>query len=154
MVNKTISLSFEIFEKLKGEENASNLIDSLLRKHYGGDPDAIKAEIMRLQVCNKALQGDLQAIEAKEAEAQKTLISKLLLRATAEKLNLGMIEKKRIESPERKEKLKEIMKDAWKAWDSPAEEFEKFYENFEKGLFKNIAGYCEANGIKKKEKVK
>jgi type I restriction enzyme R subunit len=32
------------------------------------------------------------------------------------------------------------------------EEFEKFYADYEKGLFKNVAGYCEANGIKKKEK--
>ena len=129
---------------MKGEENASNLIDSLLRKHYGGDPDAIKAEISSLQARNEALQGDLQAIEAKEAEAQKT--------AAAQKLKQDVIEKKRIESPEHKEKLKEIMKDAWKAWDSPAEEFDKFYSDYEKGLFKNIAGYCEANGIKKKEK--
>jgi len=34
MRNKTISLSEDIFEKLTGEDNASNLIDTLLRKHY------------------------------------------------------------------------------------------------------------------------
>ena len=34
MVNKTISLSEEIFQRLKFESNASGLIDSLLKQHY------------------------------------------------------------------------------------------------------------------------
>ena len=129
---------------LAKESNASNLIDSLLKKHYGGNPDIIKQEIMQLQARNEALQGDLQAIEAKEQEAQKT--------AAAEKDEEIKEVKRRRESPESKEKLKEILKEAWKIWDSPAEEFEKCWEDLEKGLFKSIAGYCEANGILKREK--
>jgi molecular chaperone GrpE (heat shock protein) len=34
MVNKTISISDFLFEKLKEESNASGLIERLLRKHY------------------------------------------------------------------------------------------------------------------------
>lgn len=47
MVNKTISLSPEMFETLKNEENASALIERLLKNYYscgGEEKEAVKDE--------------------------------------------------------------------------------------------------------------
>jgi len=147
---KYIYFEDEVCLLLEKEGNMSFLINKLLKEHFGKKTDinAIKAELSAVEAQHEALAGSL--LEASKKAAEKFDEEKK--QAESIKAKQEEIEKKKRESPEHKERCRLMLKDAWKAWDSPAEEFDKFYEDYEKGLFKNIAGYCEANGIKKKEK--
>jgi hypothetical protein len=39
-VNKTLSLPIDVVEQLEQEDNQSQLVENLLRDHYGMDTDA------------------------------------------------------------------------------------------------------------------
>lgn len=66
MVNKTISLTEEMFNKLKGEENASALIDGLLREFY-------KYNIQDIEEINK----EIDKLREKEKESGNKIENEL-----------------------------------------------------------------------------
>jgi len=143
--NKMISIDEDLLARLRLESNASSLIESLLTAYYGAkaDPKAMKAEIMRLEAQKQAAEGDLQAIEAKEAEAKKTAAAEIEVKPKAEM------------DPAKK---KAIQRQAFDGWDFPKEHadkmFEAFYSELESGMSKNLIEYCKRYNIKKKEKSK
>lgn len=70
MRNKTISITEEIYEQLKEEDNASNLIVSLLEKHYNNiKPKEIEPEkdvFSQLEDNNVIINNDLATNKLRE----------------------------------------------------------------------------------------
>jgi len=69
MVNKTISLTEEMFNKVRGEENASALIDRLLRNHF-------KFDKLNLEEINNKINSSKELI-VKNTETIESEIEKL-----------------------------------------------------------------------------
>jgi hypothetical protein len=82
MKNKTISISEDMFARLKEVENASGLIDCLLRSHFDSlkpvAKETLEEERMRiLDETNKKIElveKEIQKIEQTEAEKEADLI--------------------------------------------------------------------------------
>lgn len=72
MVNKTISLSYWVDEKIKQEFNASGLIDSLLRQHYKYCEEN-KLEEAKLELEKKEAKERIEAIRKQCMEEEGDL---------------------------------------------------------------------------------
>ena len=76
-VNQTISLDYDLVQKLRGEANASGLINQLLTSHYG-DPrseeqiiDDVKAKIAEKEAKIKHEKKFQKKLEKRMAEMKK-----------------------------------------------------------------------------------
>lgn len=144
--NKTISLSDDIALKLKGEANASSLIDNLLRQHYDHLGLRSKEELMKTI-------NELKAEEEKVMETltQVTVHEKEI--ASVEQTNIDK-EKERadawLNSAARWDKLRELQHYAWEAYEGTEEQFTLFFQDLKDGRTKNLVTWTNDHGIHKK----
>jgi hypothetical protein len=101
MVNKTISLTEEIIFKLKDEENASALIEKLLRDYY-------KFNVKNLEDVNQRL-NQIKELRNNEIERKETEIEKL----TRVKIQIEKQEQDKQEQEERAKRKKEEWKQSF-----------------------------------------
>lgn len=73
MVNKMITVSIELYEKLRNEDNASRLIQRLLTDHYRLDSNPEQLEAMMFK---KKQEMDKLIYDMKEAKKFEGLASK------------------------------------------------------------------------------
>jgi len=79
MVNKTISIPYDLNEKLKEEDNASALISSILNQHYDSlrgvevkSPKDIQVEVIELQKEIKEKKKEIEELKVIEITEEKT----------------------------------------------------------------------------------
>ena len=147
MVNKTISLSWEMFDKLKTEDNASQLINNLLINHYNtiGNPSE-KLEEVKKQIEEKT----------KEAEELKEKVEEIQINREIAKTEITT-DKEKLQKKTDEESLrllKEHQREAFNNWAIPKEQIELLFEEYFNLLtndkVKNIIEFMTHKGIFRK----
>ena len=93
MVNKTISISYQLSLLLSKEENASALISNLLNNYYQTEtkkekrPDDVVEEIQELQKVIEEKEKEFVVLSEKHIEVEKTEAEKEAWRVKNEELN-------------------------------------------------------------------
>jgi len=147
MVNKTISLSQEIFDKLRGEDNASALIDTLLINHYNlvQSPkekwEELKKEIELKSQQAESLQNKVEAMEKKKDEMINIELEK---------------ESMKEESEETWERRKKLQYEVFKLWDIKKDEFDLLFNEFfnllKEHKINNVIEFMNLHNINRKQK--
>ena len=147
MVNKTISLSWEMFDKLKTEDNASQLINNLLINHYNtiGNPSE-KLEEVKKQIEEKT----------KEAEELKEKVEEIQINREIAKTEITT-DKEKLQKKTDEESLnllKQHQREAFNNWAIPKEQIELLFEEYFNLLMndevKNIIEFMSKRGIFRK----
>jgi len=150
--NKTISIEEDIFNRLKKESNASDLIERLLKAYFketeNPDANAIKERIKAVEAQKQAYEGDLMAVTIKEQERQQAIETDMLRRAKeaeAEKV-----------SPEFLAHRKSMQREAFDLFDIPKEKkdslFDEYFAELDLGMVRNLTTWAANKGFKKKER--
>jgi hypothetical protein len=150
MVNKTISIPFEINEQLKNLENASGLITDLLITHFKLDADSIEDIEEKQKEIKSKEQKFLEQLEDdfKLLENKKTIIKK----------QTEFIEKKqKLTDEKKKEMIKSIKKNFKDLTNTEMtdEQLKKYLDNLKKKDNYNIFMFveeCQTNNTSKEEK--
>lgn len=76
--NKTISLSEEVFERLKQEDNSSALIDSLLYKHFNSTKSVkeLEADLKKVEIIEET-NAKINALEEEKKKLED--VTKVML---------------------------------------------------------------------------
>ncbi len=142
MINKTISIPYEIHLKLKEEDNASGLITSLLVDYYRFnrvDLDTIRGEIDQIKhkkrQYSKEIKSDLKKLEEVESSLEEKGEEEVEVEKATEDKKLSI--KKRFGEVWLEEKGEEPEEDI----------FEEFWGEFNNPLMKtNIYSFIEDHG--------
>lgn len=153
MVNKTISLTEDMFNRLKDEENSSGLIEALLREHYNSI-DLIADE----DKLNKRIE-ELEQEESKEKTKSQTEIEKLkaireqIKQKKQEEENKANLEKQKY--PKTIENLKDFARDLFDVEESELQGIAELFhiERNIKGEYDTWFDWGKAKGLKFKEGV-
>lgn len=130
MVNKTISLTEETFDRLKTEDNASALIERLLKEYYQyniTNPEEINKRIQKLKEKKNLKNGELDKEIQKLQKIQNSIdTEKREKEKIKEKeLNLKREERnnffKNYKDLTNQEATEELWKEFKRRWDSPKE---------------------------------
>lgn len=81
-INKLMSLDFELVEKLKKEQNASKLVNDLIKQHYSGgqmSKDALRQEIINKKALVAGETHNLKELESQmnELTRPKTMAERI-----------------------------------------------------------------------------
>ena len=142
MATRYISLSDDLNERLKLEENASRLIQELLTKHYNS-----------LASPKDKLEELKSEIEIKTKEAEK--LNSKVLEIEKRKDEYIQEEIKKVEKEPNWERTRILQRELINNYlidkDKKEEVFEDFFNLLREGRVKNMVDYMDSKGIKRKE---
>ena len=147
MATRYIYLSDEINNKLKLEENASNLIVTLLTQHYEKqETPQEKLSTIQTDIDQKQKELEYTLEEIKQIEARKEEeLNKMANREIPEDI-----------IKQRWERMRLVQREAFNYWDIPTDlietEFNEFLELLRNQKIGNMVVFMNSKGYKRKEK--
>ena len=142
MPNKMISLPTDLYDKIKNENNASLLIQSLLISYYNSQSNPKdKLEELKSEI----------EIKTKEAEKLNAKVQEIEKR----KNDYIQEEIKKVEKEPNWERTRILQRELINNYlidkDKREEIFEDFFNLLKEGKVKNMVDYMDSKGIKRKE---
>jgi hypothetical protein len=147
MAQRYIYLSDELNEKLKLEENVSNLIQRLLLNHYSLTTSPIEK-----------LEEVKRDIEKKNQEAESLRIKVEIMEKKKEEIVKRELEEESLkeDSEERWQRIKKLQREVFNNYDWDKERVEELFNEFfgllKEGKIKNLIEFAEMKQVKRKEK--
>lgn len=149
MVNKTISLSEELWNKLKEVDNASGLIQNILIEYFqrNENPKDKYEEISKeMELKEKELISLKEKIS--EIEEKKRIIAEI------EAQKIKKVEE--YQEPDKWEKTKNMLRYAFENYEVAKEErdllFNEFIDLLKENRVRNLMQFCNERNIKRKER--
>jgi arginine deiminase len=147
MVNKMISLPIDLYDKLREEHNASQLVQNLLIEHYNKEGNPAD----KLKEVNKEIE-----IKIKEADELKEKVEDIQINKEIAKTEI-IIDKEKQQKKTEEEKLNDLrihQREAFNNWVIPKEEIDALFEEYFNLLMnervKNIIEFMNSKGIFRK----